>query len=159
MILLQCIIENFGKLSDVSFDFSEGVNTFCEENGWGKSTLANFIRIMFFGFLNGNKQDKLVNERKRYFPWQSAKGVYGGSVKFETEGKSYQLNRVFGKKTKMIFLNSMTFRQTFRARIFPRISVLNYLVLMRHPLAAQYFFHRRTASLHRPTGFMRNLAI
>jgi len=50
--LLQCKIENFGKLSDVSFDFSEGVNTFCEENGWGKSTLANFIRIMFFGFLN-----------------------------------------------------------------------------------------------------------
>ena len=100
MKLLQCKIENFGKLSDVSFDFSEGVNTFCEENGWGKSTLANFIRIMFFGFLNGNKQDKLVNERKRYFPWQSAKGVYGGSVKFETEGKSYQLNRVFGKKDK-----------------------------------------------------------
>ena len=62
MKLLQCKIENFGKLSDVSFDFSEGVNTFCEENGWGKSTLANFIRIMFFGFLNGNKQDKLVNE-------------------------------------------------------------------------------------------------
>ena len=49
---------------------------------------------------NGNKQDKLVNERKRYFPWQSTKGVYGGSVKFETEGKSYQLNRVFGKKDK-----------------------------------------------------------
>ena len=62
MKLLQCKIENFGKLSDVSFDFSEGVNTFCEENGWGKSTLANFIRIMFFGFLNGNKQDKLVKE-------------------------------------------------------------------------------------------------
>ena len=62
MKLLQCKIENFGKLSDVSFDFSEGVNTFCEENGWGKSTLANFVRIMFFGFLNGNKQDKLVNE-------------------------------------------------------------------------------------------------
>ena len=102
MKLLQCKIENFGKLSDVSFDFSEGVNTFCEENGWGKSTLANFIRIMFFGFLNGNKQDKLVNERKRYFPWQSAKGVYGGSVKFETEGKSYQLNRVFGKKDKTL---------------------------------------------------------
>ena len=100
MKLLQCKIENFGKLSDVSFDFSEGVNTFCEENGWGKSTLANFVRIMFFGFLNGNKQDKLVNERKRYFPWQSTKGVYGGSVKFETEGKSYQLNRVFGKKDK-----------------------------------------------------------
>ena len=73
--------------------------------------------------------------------------------------KVISLTACLGKKIKMIFLNSMTFRQTFRARIFPRISVLNYLVLMRHPLAAQYFFHRRTASLHRPTGFMRNLAI
>lgn len=159
MKLLQCKIENFGKLSDVSFDFSEGVNTFCEENGWGKSTLANFIRIMFFGFLNGNKQDKLVNERKRYFPWQSAKGVYGGSVKFETEGKSYQLNRVFGKKDKDDIFELYDLSTNLPCEDFPRISVLNYLVLMRHPLAAQYFFHRRTASLHRPTGFMRNLAI
>lgn len=50
MKLLQCKIENFGKLSDVSFDFSEGVNTFCEENGWGKSTLANFTELCFLVF-------------------------------------------------------------------------------------------------------------
>lgn len=50
MKLLQCKIENFGKLSDVSFDFSEGVNTFCEENGWGKSTLANFYLNYVFWF-------------------------------------------------------------------------------------------------------------
>ena len=159
MKLLQCKIENFGKLSDVSFDFSEGVNTFCEENGWGKSTLANFIRIMFFGFLNGNKQDKLVNERKRYFPWQSAKGVYGGSVKFETEGKSYQLNRVFGKKDKDDIFELYDLSTNLPCEDFSENIGVNYLVLMRHPLAAQYFFHRRTASLHRPTGFMRNLAI
>ncbi len=73
-----------------------------------------------------------MNERKRYFPWQSAKGVYGGSVKFETEGKSYQLNRVFGKKDKDdIFELYDLSHKLSRARIFPRISVLNYLVLMR----------------------------
>lgn len=98
MKIIQCKIENFGKLNDVSFDFSEGANVICHENGWGKSTLAAFIRVMFFGFENANKQDALVNERKRFFPWQG--GVYGGSVTFETDGREYVMRRVFGKKEK-----------------------------------------------------------
>lgn len=98
MKLVQCKIENFGKLSDFSFDFSEGIHIICQKNGWGKSTLAAFIRIMFFGFENPGKQDKLVNERKRFTPWQG--GVYGGSVTFEVDGKQYLMRRVFGKKEK-----------------------------------------------------------
>ena len=98
MKLVQCKIENFGKLRDFSFDFSEGIHIICQKNGWGKSTLAAFIRIMFFGFENPGKQDKLVNERKRFTPWQG--GVYGGSVIFEVDGKQYLMRRVFGKKEK-----------------------------------------------------------
>ncbi len=98
MKLLQCKkIENFGKLSDVSFDFQR-VSIHSARKTDGEKVRLRILSELCFCFLNGNKQDKLVNERKRYFPWQSAKGVYGGSVKFETEGKSYQLNRVFGKK-------------------------------------------------------------
>lgn len=98
MKILQCRIENFGKLSNSVFDFADGANIFHEENGWGKSTLAAFIRIMLFGFENANKQDKLINERKRYLPWQG--GVYGGSITFEVAGVSYIMRRVFGKKEK-----------------------------------------------------------
>ena len=50
MRIVQCQIENFGKLSDFTFDFSEKVNLVCQGNGWGKSTLAAFIRVIFFGF-------------------------------------------------------------------------------------------------------------
>lgn len=50
MKLLQCKIENFGKLSDVSFDFSEGVNTFCEENGMGKKYACEFYPNYVFWF-------------------------------------------------------------------------------------------------------------
>lgn len=98
MKIIQCRIENFGKLSDAVFDFSDGANVICRENGWGKSTLASFIRIMFFGFENANRQDKLINERKRYFPWQG--GIYGGSIIFEADGTEYIMRRVFGKKEK-----------------------------------------------------------
>ena len=30
-------------------------NTICEDNGWGKSTLASFIRVMFYGFKKSKK--------------------------------------------------------------------------------------------------------
>ena len=54
MRLISCRIENFGKLSNVTYDFSGECNTICEDNGWGKSTLASFIRVMFYGFKNEN---------------------------------------------------------------------------------------------------------
>ncbi len=96
MKLISARIENFGKLSDVSFDFSEHCQIFCKENGWGKSTLAAFLCVMFYGFDGEKKRDELVNERKRYQPWQ--KGTYGGSVVFAVGGKSYVMTRIFGKK-------------------------------------------------------------
>ena len=70
MKLIKCHVENFGKLSDFTYDFTDGCNTVCEENGWGKSTLAAFLRVMLFGFQNEGKRDPLENERKRYSPWQ-----------------------------------------------------------------------------------------
>uniref|UniRef100_UPI000555E272 hypothetical protein n=1 Tax=Liquorilactobacillus vini TaxID=238015 RepID=UPI000555E272 len=36
------------------------------------------------------------NERKRYAPWQ--KGVYGGQIIFEQQGKKYRLEKTFGSK-------------------------------------------------------------
>lgn len=96
MKLIRCHIENFGKLSDFTCEFTEGCNTVCEENGWGKSTLAAFLRVMLFGFRNEGKRDPLENERKRYTPWQ--KGVYGGELQFESDGKQYSVRRTFGNK-------------------------------------------------------------
>ncbi len=98
MKLISCHIENFGKLSDFSMDFSDGLNVIAKPNGWGKSTLAAFLRIMFWGFSDDRSRDELVNERKRYKPWQS--GVYGGKVCFETNGRQYVLTRIFGTSKK-----------------------------------------------------------
>lgn len=96
MILKSCHIENFGKFCDQNFDFTSGKNVIHEDNGWGKSTLAAFVRIMFFGFLGETKRSELENERKRFMPWQ--KGIYGGSIVFEVSGKEYRLERIFGTK-------------------------------------------------------------
>ena len=63
MKLIKCHIENFGKLSDFTYDFTDGCNTVCEENGWGKSTLAAFLRVMLFGFRNEGKRDPVPGKR------------------------------------------------------------------------------------------------
>lgn len=98
MRLIHCRIENFGILSDFDYTFSGGLNVCKEKNGWGKSTLAVFLKVMFFGFANEKKRNALEKERTRYKPWQG--GVYGGSITFEAKGKRYFLERVFGDREK-----------------------------------------------------------
>ncbi|MCD8046815.1 MAG: AAA family ATPase [Clostridiales bacterium] len=96
MRLIRCHIENFGKLHDVSVDFEQGCHVICAENGWGKSTLAAFIRVMLFGFEGESRRKNIENERKRYQPWQG--GGYGGSLTFEAGGAVYTATRIFGDK-------------------------------------------------------------
>lgn len=96
MKLVSCHIENFGKLHDCSLDFAEGLNTVCEENGWGKSTFAAFVRAMFYGLEGERKRNVEENERKRFKPWQG--GVFGGQLTFETRGRQYTISRVFREK-------------------------------------------------------------
>lgn len=96
MKFISCHIENFGKLHDYSIDFVEGMNNICEENGWGKSTFAAFVKAMFYGLDGERKRNVEENERKRYMPWQG--GVFGGQVIFELNGKEYKLSRIFRDK-------------------------------------------------------------
>lgn len=96
MKLLNCHVENFGKLHDFSMVFCDGCNTVFEANGFGKSTLAAFIRVMFYGFLGETKRKGMENERKRFEPWQG--GTYGGSLDFSVGNKKYRMTRIFHDK-------------------------------------------------------------
>ena len=97
MKLINCHIYAFGNLKDFSYDFSDGLNTIKEENGWGKSTLAAFIKAIIYGLNGDNKKNLAENERHKYKPWNSTE-KFGGSVVFEWKGKSYKLERFFGNK-------------------------------------------------------------
>lgn len=98
MKLIRCHIENFGKLQNQDISFSDGCNICCRENGWGKSTLAAFLKVMLYGFDNERSRDDFASERRRYRPWQG--GVYGGSLTFETGNQIYTVTRTFGLKEK-----------------------------------------------------------
>lgn len=64
MRLISCYIDGFGKLNNMEVQFEDGINTFVQDNGWGKSTLAAFIRVMLYGFDGETKRNDIENERK-----------------------------------------------------------------------------------------------
>ncbi|MBQ8283859.1 MAG: AAA family ATPase [Clostridia bacterium] len=95
MKLLSCYIAGFGKFVNRSFDLSNDVIVVKEDNGWGKTTLADFLKCMFYGMDGGRTKSIETNERAKYEPWQSQ--AFGGTLTFTAYGKTYRIERVFGK--------------------------------------------------------------
>ena len=96
MKLLALHVENFGTLHQLDDSFNDGLNTRLYPNGWGKSTLAVFIKAMLYGLPQTTQRSLIANERKRYAPWQG--GVFGGSLDVEVGGVPYRIERTFGVK-------------------------------------------------------------
>lgn len=97
MKLLSCYIENFGKLSRCRCDFTEGLTTICEPNGYGKTTLAAFIKAMFYGLDSVRANSRELGERRRYYPFGG--GRFGGSLTFFAGGSTYRIERFFDEKS------------------------------------------------------------
>ena len=86
MKLLSYHIENYGKMHDVDGDFSQGLTCFCEKNGHGKTTLASFIKAMFYGLPSYTTKTKAFDDRQHFYPF--AGGKFGGNLTFEMQGKT-----------------------------------------------------------------------
>ena len=98
MKLISCYVSSFGKLKDFKYDFTDGLNVIKQENGWGKSTFAAFIKAIFYGFEQSDGKHGIEeNERKRFAPWNSTE-MFGGYLIFEREGSRYKIERFFGGK-------------------------------------------------------------
>ena len=97
MLIKELYIENFGKLTKYRKSFTDGLNHFVEDNGFGKTTLSVFIKAMFYGFEENRRHSLDENDRKRYTPWQG--GAFGGWLSFEVKGKNYRVERTFGSKS------------------------------------------------------------
>ncbi|MDD3832023.1 MAG: AAA family ATPase [Clostridia bacterium] len=98
MRLISCHIVNFGVLSDEHFNFTQGLNTICKPNGWGKTTLAMFIKAMFYGLSGDRLQGVDKNEYLKYLPFNGQ--PFGGSLVFEQDNKKYRIERFFDARNK-----------------------------------------------------------
>ena len=97
MKLISLYVENFGGLSRYSLSFEDGLTVIEAENGFGKTTLAEFIRAMFYGFpRKGKTLEK--SRRQKYTPWNG--GKFGGNLIFEADGTAYRMERTFGATPK-----------------------------------------------------------
>ena len=98
MKLIKCHVENFGTLQNTDIDFESGLTVIKEDNGFGKSTLAVFLKAMFYGLPQTSKRNIDENDRKKYTPWQG--GAFGGTLDFEIGDKQYRVERFFATKEK-----------------------------------------------------------
>ncbi len=103
MKILEISIFNFGKFSNFNLKFDDKLHIIDEPNGYGKTTIAQFINAMFYGLPNMQVKD-ISNKRIKYAPWN--RGNYGGSLIFLYKDKKYQITREFGYDT----ISSDTFK-------------------------------------------------
>ena len=97
MKLVGLYIENFGGLHQYALDFEAGITSLIQPNGFGKTTLAEFIRAMFYGFPRKSKTlEKSL--RQKYTPWNG--GSFGGNLTFAYQGQYYRIERTFGANPK-----------------------------------------------------------
>lgn len=104
MIIKKIHIQQFGKLQDYTLNLNSQLNMICQDNGFGKTTLLQFIKAMFYGLKDNRSKD--ISIRKKYDPWNKITS-YGGDILFEFEGKDYHIYREFkgskGKDTLSIY--------------------------------------------------------
>ncbi len=93
MKINKLYISSFGKLKDKTVDFSNGFNLIYGENEQGKTTLMEFIKMMFYGS-KGRGNEICKNTRVKYKPWDNS--IMSGKIYFEFQNKNYCLERVFG---------------------------------------------------------------
>lgn len=99
MVIRELYIKNFGKFSEQTFRFTDGVQVISGENEWGKSTLHAFIRAMLFGMERKRGKAAARDDFTRYEPWDGA-GVYGGVMRFSCGGRNFRLERRFSRGAK-----------------------------------------------------------
>lgn len=116
MRLIACHVDNFGTLHDFDMTFEDGLNVIMRDNGWGKSTLAAFLKAMLYGYDNKRSKDLSENDRKHYKPWQG--GKYGGTLTFEKGGTRYVVSRTFGDTARF---DTVSLREADSGRMLPQI--------------------------------------
>ena len=72
MQILDIHIGSFGGIQNMKLSFEDGFQIIYGENGYGKSTIMSFIRLMLYG-KNSKSRDLNQNLRKKYTPFNGSK--------------------------------------------------------------------------------------
>ena len=98
MLIERIDIENFGMLKNMHVTINNRINMFYGSNESGKSTLAAFIKFMFYGYQGTNLNDPGQfgkNEKKLYTPWNTNK--VAGSIIIHYKDRKYKIEREYSE--------------------------------------------------------------
>lgn len=93
-------INGFGNIKEKNLNFENGINLIYGENETGKSTLANFLKAIFYG-VNRNKNGNAFSEYERFKPWGESE--FSGKIEYEVEGKEFTAVRDFNRNNCKVF--------------------------------------------------------
>lgn len=94
MKIKSIYINAFGQLKDFSLDFSDGFQVIYGKNEAGKTTVAEFIKSMFYG-TGRRAAGQIISVRDKYTPFDGTPA--GGRIYFEHSGREFCLERQFRK--------------------------------------------------------------
>lgn len=108
MIIENIRIGGFGKFKNFELKLCKGLQIVYGKNESGKSTIMDFILLMFYSRLSGEKAGKRDKEiRQKYLPWNGGKMF--GSIEFIYNNERYLLTKEFHvdtpNKDRVIFRN------------------------------------------------------
>ncbi len=110
-------IISFGRLKNASLTAKSGINILSAPNESGKSTLAAFIKFVFYGFAGARMQSLTENEKKLYTPWDGE--ISEGSVHITADGNKYTVHRrcLASGKENFDILNRITGKAEFTGEV------------------------------------------
>lgn len=98
MIIKKIEVNGFGKLEDFYLNLDSGMQVIYGPNEFGKSTLMEFIKRMFYSRCLGEKFSSKDRElRKKYSPWSGKK--ISGAIEFSHNGNLYRIQKELGLKS------------------------------------------------------------
>lgn len=98
MRILSVNVVAFGKLKNVGIKFQNSLNVLRNVNGFGKTTMASFIRAMLYGFTYSRSGG--ATDASHFQPWGSSER-FGGSLTVEHNGEIYRIERFFGATARL----------------------------------------------------------
>jgi len=131
----------FGGLKNLDLNFEDSFNLIYGQNEQGKTTVMNFIKMMFYGTERSGAQLS-KNLRKKYLPWDNSQ--MAGSIDFENNGRNYRIERIFGNSnsTDKVTLIDLGFgtRETVAADIGTSLFTLSAAAFERSIFIGQFGF-------------------
>ncbi|MBR2448026.1 MAG: AAA family ATPase, partial [Clostridia bacterium] len=154
-------IAAFGGIKNLDLNLENSFNVVYGQNENGKTTIMNFIKMMFYGTERGSAQLS-KNLRKRYTPWDQSQ--MAGYIIFEKDGRSYRLERIFGSSNSTdkvtLFDLSLGTAETVAADIGSKLFGLSVSAFERSIFIGQFGFpDTNDAGIGELNGKLSNIAL